>query len=151
MHKRLRVLVALVTQCDNRESLLAAERLLNSAKGALKAISRTVPNTFLHVRSHEPANKRITSQRSFYCTKKRRRTPLVRIAKPTQQEKEQISSSLLQRIPLYSSEKGKQGVPRDRSKLKIDGITVTFKLVIFQQGSKCPQTHPSRISRVLIE
>ena len=65
--------------------------------------------------------------------------------------KEQISSSLLQRNPLYSSEKGKQGVPRDISELKIDGITVTFKLVIFQQGSKCPQTHPSRISRVLIE
>jgi len=57
MLKRLCVPVALVTQCDNRESPLAGERLQYSTKCALKAISRTVPNTILQVQPHKPSNK----------------------------------------------------------------------------------------------
>ena len=54
MHKRLRILGAMVTQCNNSESLLAAEKFLNSAKCAMKALNRTGPNSFLQVQPHEP-------------------------------------------------------------------------------------------------
>ena len=111
MYKRLRVLGALVTQCNNRETLLAAEKFLNSAKYAIKAMS-TVPNTFLQLQPHGPSNEHIPRQRSFYSTKKRRKTPVV--AKPTNEEKEQICSTLLQRNPLYISYKGgRQEIPRE--------------------------------------
>lgn len=72
MYKRLCVLGAMVTQCYNSESLLAAEKLLNSAKCAIKAINRTAP--FVQVQPHEPSNKNIVRQRSFYSTKKEKKS-----------------------------------------------------------------------------
>ena len=82
-----------MTQCYNSESLLAAEKLLNSAKCAMKALNRTGPNSFLQVQPHKPSNKHIIRQRSFYSTKKRRKKTLVRIAKPTQEEKRDLFST----------------------------------------------------------
>ena len=100
MHKRLCILGAMVTQCYSSESLLAAEKFLNSAKCAMKALNRTGPNNFLQVQPHEPSNKHIIRRCSFYSTKKRRKKALVRIAKPTQEEKKEICSALLQRTLL---------------------------------------------------
>lgn len=55
MHKRLRILGAMVTQCYSSESLLAAEKFLNSAKCAMKALNRTGPNSFLQGSHMNPA------------------------------------------------------------------------------------------------
>ena len=74
-----------MTQCYNSESLLAAEKLLNSAKCAIKAINRTATISFVQAQPHEPSNKHI-----IHSTKKRRRKALVRIAMPTQEEKKEI-------------------------------------------------------------
>ena len=97
----------MVTQCYNSESLLAAEKLLDSAKCAIKAINRTAP--FVQVQPHEPSNKNIVRQCSFYSTKKRRKKALIRIAKPTHEEKKEIRSALLQRTLLYKGRKEMQG------------------------------------------
>lgn len=50
--------------------------------------------------THQPPNKKVTPQRSFFLTKSKSKRPTVRLAKPTQKEKEHIKE-LLDRKELH--------------------------------------------------
>ena len=73
-----------VTETNDKESLIALNRKLDVCL-ALFGPTNNSKNT------NEPSNKLIKVQRSFYSTKRKRQTTNIRIAKPSREEKNEIS------------------------------------------------------------
>ena len=81
------------------------------SKGALLSIERhlnlclaTISNEKANQVIHQPSNKSITAQRHLYSTKRKRQKPRLRIAKPTNKEKDSILESLLSIPTIHISE-----------------------------------------------
>ena len=51
---------------------------------------------------HEPPNKHIQVQRPFYSTKKKRQPLMIKLTKPTEEEKEKICEVLLANKNMYT-------------------------------------------------
>jgi len=72
-----------VVQCDDITALEAVEKHIIMASNSCRDISPCNSNIFTECKNKEPANKNIMPQRPFYSTKSKRKTPTIKLAKPT--------------------------------------------------------------------
>lgn len=99
--RKLSVLTAQVQLCYSIPALHAIESHIQTACKAT-SISSDLKRCF-STTTNCPANKKITPQRPFYSTKSKRKRPTIRLAKPTQKEKQNICV-LLREKKLYNEE-----------------------------------------------
>ena len=98
--KVMRRLSALTTQihlCNSIPALSAIDSHLVSACNAAKIIDTSETSNkskAFSTSTNNPANKKITPQRPFYSTKSKTKRPTIRLAKPTQKEKEDLCTLL---------------------------------------------------------
>lgn len=90
---KLENLSALVMDCSTTEALTAVEKHIAAALSVLKAIELQAGGVLPQV-PNVPSNKKMTIQR-FQSTKKKRKSAKVRLAKPSNEEKATIVTSLL--------------------------------------------------------
>ena len=97
--KVLQMLSGIVTQvrlCNDVDGLLHAQKHIQIASNACKAISSSsstkmcTMQRFQERGSSEPANKKIIQQRPFKSTKMKTKPPTIKLAKPTQKDKELV-------------------------------------------------------------
>ena len=93
IQQTLSTIAGSLNNINDIDLLKDVKSLLNSAWNIIKArknhVSLPVPN------KKDPPNKKISTQRSFFSTKKKRNPPTVRLAKPTQKEKSDVISFLI--------------------------------------------------------
>lgn len=77
-----------VTETNDKESFIALNRQLDICLSLFGTARK--PN-----KSDEPVNKHIKIQRSFYTTKRKRQTANIRIAKPSREQRSEITSHLM--------------------------------------------------------
>ena len=93
----------IIEKCTSGHELLLAESHVNSASHILE-LTQKATSTFPVNKSTSPANTCITTQR-FHSTRKRRKKNIIRLIKPSTQEKQTVMEYLLENKPLYK-EKG---------------------------------------------
>ena len=76
-----------ISTINDKDTLLDIEKYLKSCISLINLTEHT---------KHEPPNKKITPQRNFYTTKRKRQTLKVRLAKPTIAERVSVVNRLLQ-------------------------------------------------------
>ena len=89
VRNKLSVLSACVNQYADRDTLLAINKHLSTCLSVVQ----------LH-KSNQPANKKLTQQRPFVSTKRKRGPARIRLAKPTPAEKESVKKLLSSPNPL---------------------------------------------------
>ena len=119
-HKMMRRLSALTSQvqlCTSIPVLKAIESHLTAACNTSKIRNDKPPGSTFNTSSVVPPNKKVVPQRPFFSTKSKRKHPTIRLAKPTQKEKENIHT-LLNEKKLYGQSKSTTvtGTPEDESK-----------------------------------
>ena len=104
------IIASLIEKCSDKDILQTINSQLSSIIGLIKCHNaQKVPRLSLPSTSaHEPANKKITPQRLF-STRKRKRIPKVRLAKPTLNEKQGIENKLQKSINMYTTMETAQG------------------------------------------
>ena len=90
-----------IQQCENLSALSAVESIIKNANNAIKMNFSKSPQ--LNPITNEPVNKKMELQRPFHSTKKRTKRPSLRLAKPSQMQKNDICLKLNQST-LYSTE-----------------------------------------------
>ena len=92
---KLNELLGQISKCDNQDLLIAVEQHVNTAQQILKA---KVQNNHSHFPPSkvEPPNKKITQQRPFFSTRRKRTHKTAWLGKPTQTQKNNISEALLE-------------------------------------------------------
>ena len=108
---KLSILTTQILYCNELDTLLAAEKHINSATHLIQAMT-TYPNTTYECTTPEPPNKNIQPQRPFYSTKKKRATSTIRLAKPTEEEKEKVRDALLTDHNMYAVQASDPGLRR---------------------------------------
>lgn len=92
----IRTLSSIATQvkeCNSIDGLLHAQKHIQIVSNTISLDNfNTVPR--LQSKTNEPLNKKILPQRPFKSTKTKRKTAMVRLAKPTQKDKELICDLL---------------------------------------------------------
>ena len=80
-------------ECNSIDGLLHAQKHIQIVSNTISLDNfNTVPR--LQSKTNEPLNKKILPQRPFKSTKTKRKTAMVRLAKPTQKDKELICDLL---------------------------------------------------------
>ena len=120
LQEKLSILCAHVHQCNSRPALISAKSHVTSAINIIKALSQNTNETKLQCKTTEPSNKNITPKRQFFSTKKKCQRPIVRLSKPSTEEKDKISSSLLKSGPLIRMYGGHKGTIPKRIASKLD-------------------------------
>ena len=92
LRKQLSALTAQLHLVDDIDTLNDIKTLFTSASNLIDSRQK-LANFAAH--KIEPVNKRIQRQSSFYSTKRKRQQAAVRIAKPTIEEKDAITTALL--------------------------------------------------------
>ena len=90
--RALTELTAQISSCDDDELITAAEKHIKMAQNIIKATKSCA--TFPPPKP-EPSNKQVAKQRPFFSTKKRKHTA-ISMAKPTHEQKSDISQALLE-------------------------------------------------------
>ena len=92
--EKLSSLSTQVQQCDSLSTLSAVESLIKTANNAIKV--NIGDSSQLHPLVNEPTNKKVSLQRPFHSTRKRNKRPSLRLAKPSQIQKNDICVKLNQ-------------------------------------------------------
>ena len=88
---RISIMSGKISKCCSIDNLLSAEKLVMSASCTLDAQFPTRGKTLPPI----PPNKTIMKQQPFYSTVKRKRKATIRLAKPSREDKINISQILL--------------------------------------------------------
>ena len=100
-------LTALIEECNDEEMLTQVNSEINTSIRLLKCELHNV--TLPVVSQQEPANKKLSPQRRFFSTRKRNRVSSVKIAKPTNEEKNEIIAALSTDSKAYKTKKTAKG------------------------------------------
>lgn len=103
-------LTALIEECKDEDLISQVTSEINKSIRILK--SEINACSLPTVSRKEPSNKKISPQRSFFSTVKRKREPSVRIAKPTNIERKEVLDNLTTGVRAYQSRKTITGIIR---------------------------------------
>ena len=113
VQKKISQLQSSVLLCDDRQTLSSVYHHISSAINITKALA-SHPSSRLQSKSPIPHNKHIPTQRPFHSTKKHHRRASVRMAKPTNLQKQLISTELMEHLPLFSPSSQQMPTPGKR-------------------------------------
>lgn len=106
IHQTLSRIHVLTQKCTSLNELKLVAQHIRSAENIFEITKQSFD---VHPHSALPNNTLITPQR-FKSTRKRKKNATLRLAKPTQEEKQSVLSSLKQNKPLYN-DKNKTNIP----------------------------------------
>ena len=89
---KLRIATTLTEQCTEKEILQEINAQMNTLIGLIKHLSKRTSPVLPKTSQHIPVNKKITTQRPFFSTRKRPKSASVMIAKPSKADKETIAN-----------------------------------------------------------
>ena len=90
-------LYALLDQYTNEDILQHVRKDIRAALNLVEVNIIEVSSKFNRL-SNEPANKALSPQKPFFSTRKHRKTPSTKIAKPTNKQKHELKQLLLSKL-----------------------------------------------------
>ena len=113
---KIQTITTLVEQCTDKQTLQTINTQLGTTIGLIKCYLEQTKPVLPPKRQHEPVNKTIAPQRPFFSTRKRQKTPSIRLAKPKNTEKEEIEKKLNNDTRLYMAKKSTYGMSKSNIK-----------------------------------
>ncbi len=94
VQKSLMIISGYIPHVTDKDTLHQVQSYLTSAINIIKANQSSSVATLPAVK-HQPPNKKITPQKAFFSTKRKRKSGNIRMARPTLLEKKNICTALL--------------------------------------------------------